>query len=246
MFKYNLDFNTNINKFKNDLYIYLNLNVDSDYLIFKYTEEFIEYFNKIYNLVINFENEIKNLLYEYIFEISWFNLKPNIFLVELNLINNNTYLITNITNQIKQIDYINLIKVLDYNYLIEINTNPYFIFNIKRINQYIQINNFYKGKYILLILQDLDNEDKNKFKQIEINFDTNMIYFIEYDINNDEEIFDNYTFELYNYKLIVHNGPIIDIKKVFNEKDKVLLNNNLYLIDNESTVNIFDFINHPN
>lgn len=245
MFKYNLDFNTNINKFKNDLYIYLNLNIDSDYLIFKYTEEFIEYFNKIYNLVINFENEIKNLLYEYIFEISWFNLKPNIFLVELNLINNNTYLITNITNQIKQIDYINLIKVLDYNYLIEINTNPYFIFNIKRINQYIQINNFYKGKFILLILQDLDNEDKNKFKQIEINFDTNMIYFIEYDINN-EEIFDNYTFELYNYKLIVHNGPIIKIEKVFDEKDKVILNNKLYLIDNESTVNIFDFINHPN
>ena len=157
MFKYNLDFNTNINKFKNDLYIYLNLNIDSDYLIFKYTEEFIEYFNKIYNLVINFENEIINLLYEYIFEISWFNSKPNIFLVELNLINNNTYLITNITNQIKQIDYINLIKVLDYNYLIEINTNPYFIFNIKKINQYIQITNFYKGKFILLILHDLDN-----------------------------------------------------------------------------------------
>lgn len=246
MFKYNLDFNTNINKFKNDLYIYLNLNIDSDYLIFKYTEEFIEYFNKIYNLVINFKNEIKNLLYEYIFEISWFNSKPNIFLVELNLINNDNNLITNITNQIKQIDYINLIKVLDYNYLIEINTNPYFIFNIKRINQYIQINNFYKGKYILLILQDLDNEDKNKFKQIEINFDTNMIYFIEYDINNDEEIFDNYTFELYNYKLIVHNGPIIKIEKVFDEKDKVILNNKLYLIDNESTVNIFDFINHPN
>ena len=240
--KYNLDHKSNIQNFQNDLYIYLNTKIDltDDDQILKYTDEFVEYFNKIYKFVMSFENEIDNLRYEYEFEIFQIADKLSIKLIRLDL--TDIHLITNgigiICDKIKESDYGNIVKNLDYNYLIKINTYPYVITSITKSNEYLQHNNFYNGKYILL-------KNKLNLNYIEINFDNKLVYFVDPNVFQPDELnnemVDEYGFKLYKNNLTIVDGPIIKLIPT-NNPNEIQLDDELYQIDSESTVNIFNII----
>jgi hypothetical protein len=306
IFKYSLDYKTNIENFKKDILIFLITKYDKHKEIINWINEFVEFYNIINNMVRNFYNNINNLNYEYVFEIKLNqkhtqhiqhiqqlnlsnsnNIKPSISLYELNLIsnynnNNNNYNNNNNNNndnKIKQSDYINITKILDFNYKIETSNNPYYIISIKKIHEYIQINNFFKGRYIILKLIQTNNiVDLNNYpnEKIEINFDTNMILFY-HNLNTnsnsqnsikstkstcltkstdlteltnsfyswcEEDEYESYSFKINKNQLIIPDGPIYTIvPTITNSKQCIYLDNMLYLIEPESTLNIFEYIN---
>lgn len=242
VFRYNQDQKTNLLNFQKDLYIYFNTKLDSDEQIIKYTNDFVTYFNHINIMVKNFKNDIEDLTYEYEFEIA-FNISndnPSISLKRLHVIYSNDFDKNSgkTNNRVKHLDYMKIVNLLDYNYSIFVNTFPYYIISIIRTNDYVQYNDFYNGQFILL-------KNNNLTKQIEINFDNGIIYFYCLDKEISEYEFDDYdqfNFRFFQNKLIVINGPII-VLTITESQDKILLDEELYLIDSESSVNIFSLIN---
>lgn len=247
--KYNLDHKSNIKNFKKDLYICLSSQLDNDIKISKYTDDFVLFFNKIYNVVSNFENDFKDLLYEYEFNIEYYNDFPIILLNGIKLLQNNNIKIISTNNLIKKIDYQNIIKILDFNYIFEINTNPYIIVKIVRSKEYIQCSDFYKGKNIYLFNSETS-------KEIEINFDNKYVYI--YDSNQTNNYCDGiesksepepepesepepYAFIFYNKKLIIHGGPSYNLIES-NIPNTIYLDEELYHIHPESTVEIYDYL----
>lgn len=50
--KYNLDYKTNLENLKRDLYICLSSRFESEDIVLKYTDEFVVFFNKINRIII--------------------------------------------------------------------------------------------------------------------------------------------------------------------------------------------------
>lgn len=230
-----------ITNLKNDLYIHLGSNMYDDDLIFTYMENFIKYYESIRNMIIGFLNDIDGLEYNVEFELEFFtdnkkNIIPNFTLKNIYLDKN--YETNKISKQIKKSDYNNITNVLDYNYEINVNTNPYFIVNISKTDNYIIHDNFYKGKYTLL-----KKYNTNEF--IEVDYDRNLIYHFDMDKYNidceNSNYLDTNTFRFYNKKLCVNGGPIYKIIKSCSP-NQLIIDNELYEIDIDSTVDILDFI----
>lgn len=241
IFRYNQDQKTNLLNFSRDLYIFLNTKLDSDEQIIKYTNDFVNYFNQIIGMVKNFKNDIENLIYEYEFEVSFgvCYSNPSICLKKLQQIFPTDLEINRgkINKHVKHFDYLKIISLLDYNYSVWINTYPYFIYCICKTDEYIQYDDFYEGKFILLNNKDLT-------KHIELNFDNGLVYFYRFNKDICEYEFDNYeqaSFKIYKNRLVVIDGPIIELGKTDNDNE-ILLDEELYLIEPESSVNILGFI----
>lgn len=234
--KYDIANLNSLKNFKNDLYIYLSSNLYDDTIIFDYINNYINYYEQIQNMILNFSNDINDLDYDVEFELTFDNQISHLYLKSINL--EKTQKINRMTNQIKYNDYINIIKILDYNYEIYVNTNPYFIVKIIRTLNYNQHDNFYKGKYVLL-----KKINTNEF--IDIDFEKYLIH--HYDLDkyqndfNDSSYLDSHTFTFYNKKLCVCGGPIYIITKL-EESNKIMLDNEIYEIDIDSTVDIFEYI----
>jgi len=229
--------------FKNDLYIHLSSNLYDDELIFTNINKFVKYFESVKNIITNFSNDVDGLEYDVEFELelefqinSKKNFYPNFILKQIQL--NKNYKINKISKQIKNSDYTNITNILDYNNEIHTNTNPYFIVKIIKTENYNIFDNFYKGKYILL-------KKMNTNEYIEIDFDKYLIYHYDtdkYEDNCENSInLDTHSFKFYNKKLCVNGGPIYKITKLDNE-NKIMLDNQIYEIDFDSTVDIDDFI----
>lgn len=237
LFKYSSNYQNNIKNFEKDIYIYLNLNSNiEDEIIFNYINEFIIYFNKIFNFVKKLKNDINNIEYEYEFEISFDIDRPKILLNKISIIKMDNIKITNICNKIKKNDHINMLKILDENYVIESNTYPYFIINIIKTYDINNKNDFYNEKY--LILNNINLNDV-----IEIDFDNNLVHIFENNNENILKFMESYKFIINSKNIILFEGQILQVE-ICLISNNIKLNNKIYLIDENSTIkNIIDINN---
>lgn len=243
---YGNDYNKNLIKFKNDLYICLNTLGHNELMeddIYKYTIEFVKYFDQIYVLISNFDNNIENLKYNVEFKILF---EHNIPLIELNsiclnlspnnLINSNE-ISNKISNKIKKSDYDKLTNFLGFNYAITVNIDPYYIVKIVKSNIPTYYEDFYIGRLILL-------KNVNTNESIEINFDTNSLFIYNLNESNEldepDEIEPN-GFKFYGGKLIIYDGPVFKLTKLA-ESNLIKLDEQIYSIDPISTIGIEQFI----
>lgn len=243
--QYGSDYQTNLIKLKNDLYVYFNTFVPIELMeddIYFYTNEFVAYFNQIYALISNFENEIENLKYNIEFIIIFDSNIPKIILNSIYLsvcecacacecahVSAPDNSIGNLSSKIKKSDYDKLTNILNFNYETVVNINPYYIIKIMKTDNFVNYSDFYLGK--LILLKNIITDEK-----IEINFDSNLLFFYHADeLDNIDEIEPN-GFKFYNNKLIVYDGPVFKITKL--ENNYVKLDEQIYLIDPISTIDI--------
>jgi hypothetical protein len=203
----------------------------SDSEIYGYTIDFEKYFNQIYMLINNFQNDIENLKYNIEFQISFIENTPTILLNSIYLDTSN---IPNVSHKIKKSDYENLTKILNFNYEINVNIFPYYIVKIIKTNNTIYYNDFYIGKLILL-------KNIETCEEIEINFDSNALFIYNLNELNDIEEIEPFGFKFFNNKLIIYDGPVFKISKMTDE-NYIKLDEQIYFIDPISTVNINVFL----
>jgi hypothetical protein len=241
--QYDSDYDKSLIKFKNDLYVFFNTLNDElmEDEIYGYTNSFIKYFNKIFKLIKNFDNDIGNLNYDVEFIIIFDSDVPTISLCTIllnpvslkSLCLNISGNIENTSNKIKKSDYDKLTQILNFNYLADVNIYPYCIVKIAKIDYNIYLDDFYIGKLILL-------KNTNSAEEIEINFDSNSLFiYNSEELDKFEEIEPN-GFKFHNGKLIIFDGPVFKITKI--DLNYVKLDEQIYKIDSVSTIDINDLI----
>lgn len=236
LLKYSSNHESNINKFEKDIYIYLNLNShNDDENILNYIDEFKNEFNRIYNFVKKLKNDINNLKYEYEFEISINLDKPTMLLNKISLINIDSIEIINIDDKIKKKDYTNMLKILDNNYIIKSNSYPYFIVDIIKTDNDNKYIDFYKDKYLIL-----NNINLNKI--FEIDFDNKLLYIFENDDKNKLQLKETYSFVINKNNIILLEGPFLQVE-ICLILNNIKLNNEIYFIDENSTIDIYETYN---
>jgi hypothetical protein len=162
------------------------------------------------------------------------------------------------------LDYNYSIKVNNFPYfIVEIyKTIDYVLYDNFHTGNYVLLKNLNSEKKIkinfdnnkILFINPKDKLEKKRFTQNDLEFFENLSFsddLNDLDDSDDLEYSDNsedsdsnieeFSYKLYKNKLIIPDGPIIIIKKTI-KPNEILFDNNLYLIESESTIDLFNYM----
>ena len=203
LLKYNQIHDENIIRFEQDLKLLINTTSNNIDLTLN-LEDYINYYNSTYKMLMNFNMNMDKLKlkYEFVFLFDTSVSNPTLTLNEINLISDK---ITT-SDKIKKADYAIFCLNFDLNYKFIVNEYPYFILKIYKTDEYIQQFSFYENK--ILFLKELTNNTTTtndtttttNNKIITLDFENHLLYYnYEYykSLNNLNDLNDlNYTDEI--------------------------------------------------
>jgi hypothetical protein len=122
---------------------------------------------------------------------------------------------------------------------------------LKNLNSEKKIKINFDNNKILFINPEYKKISNKKITQNDLELLEDLSFSDDLEESEDLEYSDNsedsdsnieeFSYKLYKNKLIIPDGPIIIIKKT-NKPNEILFDNNLYMIESESTINLFDYI----